>query len=70
MKVPEKDLGKAGKLIKKNITLFDYKDAIYMSKMGYFVALVAGELPAAAMIQRLFLFKVDSIMRVLRSRPS
>lgn len=48
MKLPEKDLGKVGKLIKKNITLFDYKDAIYMSKMGYFAALVGGELPSAA----------------------
>lgn len=48
MKLPEKDLGGVGKLIKKNISLFDYKDAIYMSKMGYFAALVFGELPAAA----------------------
>lgn len=48
MKLPEKDLGKIGKLIKKNITLFDYKDAIYMSKMGYFAAMVGGELPACA----------------------
>ncbi len=52
MTLPEKDLGKIGKLVKKKISLFDYKDAIYMSKMGYFVALVAGELPAAAMACR------------------
>lgn len=52
MKLPENDLGGVGKLIKKNISLFDYKDAIYMSKMGYFVALIAGELPSAAMACR------------------
>lgn len=43
---PEKELGKLGKYLKKNVNAFDYKNAIYMSRMGYLAVMVAGDLPA------------------------
>lgn len=42
----EDKLGKFGKYLKKNINAFDYKNAIYMSRMGYMAVMVAGDLPA------------------------
>lgn len=43
---PVEKLGKAGKFLKKNINLFDYKNAIYMSKMSYFTVMLTGDLPS------------------------
>lgn len=45
MKLPEKQLGAIGQHLKRKIQLFDYKDAIYMSKMGYLTTMFAGDLP-------------------------
>lgn len=43
---PEEKLGKIGRYLKRNINMFDYKNAIYMSKMGYLAVMYAGDLPA------------------------
>lgn len=52
MKLPEASLGRIGKSLKKNIAMFDYKDAIYMSKMGYLATMFAGDLPSFILSSR------------------
>lgn len=43
---PAAKLGYVGKLIKKNIHKFDYKNAIFMSKAAFFALMVFGDMPA------------------------
>lgn len=43
---PEEQLSKMGKLFKKNVHLLDYKNAIFMNKMGYLAVMFAGDMPS------------------------
>lgn len=49
---PEEKLGKFGKLIKRNMHKFDYKNAIFMSKAGYFAVMLVGEMPVHFLASR------------------